>query len=105
MTGHLDRAQHLFRVIHIDITHDRKSQELHRLLTVDEQDDPRVPLSLELRDLPHAHGVQHALPDDRLQRRQHEKDPKDVEHRHEILLVMIIRLRQSRREQNPGCLH
>src|SRR3984893_15529952 len=50
------------------------------------------------------HRVQHALADDRLQRRQHEKDPKDVEHGHEILLVVIIRLRQSRKVRNPGCL-
>jgi hypothetical protein len=62
-----------------------------------------VPLPLQLRDLTHPHRVQHALPDDRLQRRQHEKDPKDVEYGHEILLVLIILLRQSQRGRNPGC--
>jgi len=45
------RAQHLRRVADIDVAHDRKSEEPHRLLTVDEQKGPRVPLSLELRDL------------------------------------------------------
>jgi hypothetical protein len=65
---------------------------------VHEQDNPRAPLSLELRNLSHPHRVQHALPDDRLQRRQHEKNPKDVEHAHEILLVVIIRLSQSPKE-------
>ena len=102
VSGHLDRAQHLFRVVHIDVTHDRKSQELHRLLTVHEQDDPRVPLPFELRNLSHPHRVQHALPDDRLQRRQHEKDPKDVEHAHEILLFVVISPQTIPESAKPG---
>src|SRR5256885_9400000 len=100
--GHVDRAQHLFGVVDVDITHDWKPEELHRLLTVHQQDDPRAPLSLELRDLPHPHRVQHALPDDRLQRRQHEKNPKDVEHAHEILLVVVISPQTIAESAKPG---
>ena len=37
--GHVDRAQHLFGVVDVDIAHDRKPEEFHRLLTVHEQDD------------------------------------------------------------------
>jgi hypothetical protein len=84
--GHVDRPQHLFGVVDVDVAHDRKPEELHRLLTVHEQDDAGVSHPLQLRDFSHSHGVEQALPDDRLKRRQHKKDPEDVEHGHEILL-------------------
>lgn len=66
---HLDGAQHLLGVVHVDVAHDGKSQEPHRLLTVYEQDHTGVPLALQLPYLPHPHRLEHALPQQRLQRR------------------------------------
>ncbi len=80
VVGHMDRAEDLFRVVYVDIAHDRKSEEPHRLLTMHEQDDAGVTLPLQLGDLPHPHGIQHALPQDRLKRRQHKEDPENIEH-------------------------
>jgi len=79
-------------VVDVDIAHDRKPEEFHRFLTVHEQNDAGVPVALQLRDLAHSHGVEQALADDRLKRRKHEKDPKDVEYAHEILHVTIFTL-------------
>ena len=101
--GHVDGPQHLLGVVDVDIAHDRKPEEFHRLLTVHEQNDAGVPVALQLRDLAHSHRIEQALADHRLKRRQHEKDPKDVEHAHEILHVMIIRLRQSQRGRSREC--
>jgi hypothetical protein len=66
---HVNGAENLFGVIDIDVAHEREPQEPHRFLPVHEQDDPRVTLSLQLRDFARAHRLQHALSQHRLQRR------------------------------------
>jgi hypothetical protein len=43
-----DGPQHLLGVIDVDVTQQRKPQELHGLLPVDERDDPGIALFLEL---------------------------------------------------------
>ena len=80
--GHVDGAEHLLRVVDVDVAEDGEAQQAHRLLTVDQQDDPRAALPLDLRDQPLARGVEVALLDDRLQRRDDEEQPEDVEHAH-----------------------
>ena len=84
--GHLDRPQHRLGIVDVDVAHHRKAQKPHRLLAVDEEDHPRVPLLLDLGDLAGAHRLQHALLDDRLQRRDDEEDPEQIHDGHGRLL-------------------
>ena len=102
--GHLDRAQDFFRIIDVDVAGDRKAQEAHRFLTMDEQDDTRSSgAPLQLRDPPHSHRVQHSLPEYRLQRRQRKKI-------HRISATVIVfssppKMRASNAPERakPGC--
>ena len=59
---HLDGAQHLLGVVDVDVAHEREAEQPHGLLPVHQQDHPRVPLPLELRDLARAHRFEHPLP-------------------------------------------
>jgi hypothetical protein len=59
--GYVNGAEDLLGVIDIDIANKRETQESHRLLPVYEQNYPRIPLTLQLRDLAGTHDFQHAL--------------------------------------------
>jgi hypothetical protein len=75
---HLDGAENVFGIIDVDVAHYRKAEQPHRLLPVHEQDHARVSLTFELRDLARAHGLQHALSQHRLDRGEHEEQPKKI---------------------------
>ena len=83
---HLDGAQNILRVVDVDIAGQGKTEESHRLLPVDEQNDPRISLPLQLRDLPRAHGVEHLLTQDGLQRGKDEEKPEKIRDMHDLLL-------------------
>jgi hypothetical protein len=48
--GHVDGAQHFFRIVHIDVAIDREPEDTHHLLSMDKQDDAGFPLSLNSSD-------------------------------------------------------
>ena len=45
--GQLDGPQHLFRVVHVDVAHEWKAEEAHRLLAVHQRDHPAPSRALE----------------------------------------------------------
>jgi hypothetical protein len=130
---HLDGAQDFLGVTDVDVARERESQEPHGLLPVHEEYHPGISLLLQLRDLARPHGLEHALTQDRLQGREHEKEPEDISDGHVMLLsshrlgpsqgaetkeapVSVVRsmlaLRQDQqtsqkhaREEPPTCAH
>jgi hypothetical protein len=83
---HLDGAQDFLGVTDVDVARERESQEPHGLLPVHEEYHPGISLLLQLRDLARPHGLEHALTQDRLQGREHEKEPEDISDGHVMLL-------------------
>ena len=84
--GEMNRTQHFFRVVHIDVAINRESEKTHRLLPVDEQDDTRLPLAFEPGDQPLPGCFQVALLQYGLERGEDKKQPNDIASRHwEIL--------------------
>jgi hypothetical protein len=53
---------------------------------VHEEHHPGISLLLQSRNLARPHGLEHALTQDRLQGREHEKEPDDISDRHVMLL-------------------
>src|SRR5882757_7751583 len=83
---HLDRTQNVFGIIDVDVAGNRKTEKPHGLLPMHQQDYPRFPFALELRNLADAHGLEHLLPQHRLDRGEYEEEPDNITHRHGILL-------------------
>src|SRR5467141_3635340 len=83
---HLDRAQDLLGVADINVAHNREAKQPHRFLPMNEEDHTRVPLTLQLSDLPRAHHLEHALAQPRLKRCEYKKQPEDIAYGHESLL-------------------
>jgi hypothetical protein len=73
--GHMNGAQDRFRVVQVDVPHQRKTQEAHGLLTVDHQDEAGAALLLDVGDLAPPHGVVEPLGDHRLDGREEKEDP------------------------------
>src|SRR2546429_6222805 len=67
-----------------DVAHERKAEDAHRLLPVDERDHAAPAPLLELDEEPQPSHLQELLLQDRLERCDHEEDPQDVAeaHRH-----------------------
>src|SRR5258708_15015146 len=82
---HLDRTQNLFGIIDVDVAGNRKTEKPHGLLPMHQQDHPRFPFALEVRNLADTHGLEHLLPQHRLDRREYEAAPDNITHRHGIL--------------------
>src|SRR6266403_626128 len=56
---HLDRAQKVFRVIDVDVTHEREAEKPHRFLPVHQQDHTGISLLFQLGDLARTHRLEH----------------------------------------------
>lgn len=74
--GQLAGAQDILGIVNVDIPHDRKAEHVHRLLPVDQEDNARAALMLDLRDEPPARAFKKALLQDRLERREDEEEKK-----------------------------
>src|SRR5207245_1489475 len=76
--GQLDGAHDVLGVVDVDVPHEGKPEQAHRLLPVDEEDDARLPPPLDPREQPLAGVLQHLLLQHRLERRQDEEQPEDL---------------------------
>ena len=59
----------------VDAARQRKAEEPHGFLPVDQEDHPRITLTFQERDLAAAHGILPALPQHRLKSGEHELAP------------------------------
>src|ERR1700732_782149 len=74
----MNGVNYFLAVVDVDVTKQRKAQQTHRLLPVDEQNHARFPFTLNKGDQPLPRRFQQPLFHDRLKRRQHEKQPENV---------------------------
>src|ERR1700682_3594284 len=74
--GQVNGAQNFLAIVDVDVAEQRETQQTHRLLSMHEQDDTRLPLPLDNGDEPFARCFQQTLRDDWLQSREHEKQPE-----------------------------
>ena len=82
VVGHLDCAQYFFGVVDVDVAHQGKAQQVHRLLSMDQQDDATGALLLDLGDLACAHRLKIPALQNRLQRRNDEEQPEQLHYVH-----------------------
>ena len=61
-------ADDVLGIVDVDVAHQRESEQAHRLLPVNEQDDARLALPLEARQQALARVLEKSLLDHRLQR-------------------------------------
>src|SRR5882757_496270 len=90
---HLDRTQNVFGIVDVDVAGNRKTEKPHGLLPMHQQDHPRFPFALELRNLADPHGLEHLLPQHGLDRREYEEEPDNITDRHGILLWLDTQTR------------
>jgi hypothetical protein len=83
--GLLDRPDHLLGIVHVDVADDREAEEPHRLLAMDQDDDPGAALGLDLGDLALSHQHEEALADHRLQGGEDEEEPEQLGQAHRRL--------------------
>ena len=57
-----DGADDLLGVVDVDVAEEGEAEEAHRLLAVDQQDDPAAALPFDLVHQPDARTVEHFLP-------------------------------------------
>ncbi len=81
---HLDCLQHLFAVMHINVTHQREAEKAHGFLAMHHQDYPRAALFLDLGDLAGALKFEHAALHHGLQGRKDEKQPDQIHASHHL---------------------
>jgi hypothetical protein len=72
----------MFRIVNVDIPHERKPEKAHRLLAVDQGNCQTPALFFYLSQDPEALCLQHLLPHDGLQGRKNQKDPKNIGESH-----------------------
>src|SRR5437667_151136 len=87
----MNGADHLLAVVDVDVTEQRKAQQTHRLLPVDEQNHARFPFTLNNGDQPLPRRFQQTLFDNRLKCRKHEKQPENI-HSHSPFSSTTTRL-------------
>jgi hypothetical protein len=80
--GELDRPQHFFRVLNIDVTKDGKAEQAHGLLPVNQSYHPTVPFPFEFFQQLNALPFERPLREPWLKRRQDEIDPENVDYAH-----------------------
>jgi hypothetical protein len=83
--GELDRTQQPLRILDVDVAGDREAEEAHRLLAVDQPDGAALALFLELAKEPHPLGLEQALAEHGLQRRDDDEQPQEVDRGHASL--------------------
>src|ERR1700736_5207627 len=74
----MNGADHLLAVVDVDVTEQRKAQQTHRLLPVDEQDHAGFPFSLNKGAPELPRRFQQPLVYNRLKCRKHEKKPENI---------------------------
>jgi hypothetical protein len=79
LVGEADGPQDLLRVVNVDEAADGDAQKAHRLLAVDQGDDPAFPLLLQLGDLPGPGPQEHLLLQVGAEGRKDEKEPEELE--------------------------
>jgi hypothetical protein len=70
--GHVNGAQDRLRIVEVDAARQRKAEEPHGFLPLDQEDHPRITLTFQGRDLAAAHGILPALPQHRLKGGEHD---------------------------------
>src|SRR5205823_8133102 len=93
-SGEPDGAQDLFRILDVDVASDRKSQEAHRLLSVDHRDEPGLAPLLEAMESPVPAKLEHLLlveRDEELSKDEQPEEPREVEHRRSMLASPAMR--------------
>src|SRR2546430_6539295 len=71
-------ADDVLGIVDVDVPHERKPEQAHGFLPVDEQDHARLALPLEARQQALARGLEKPLLDHRLQGRENEEEPEDL---------------------------
>src|SRR6266478_2373650 len=87
----MNRADHVFAVVDVDVAEDRKAEQAHRFLPVHQHHDARFTLALDQGDQSLPRGFKQLLFDDRLKSREHEKQPENI-HFHSPIFSTRTRL-------------